>query len=747
MANRIATHILKNSNVPNRPLPSTLLGGEPIVNTADGIVYFSGNSASSNNWVPAGTGGAANFFEAGSNLYDLQLRNRITKYEGATGAALVGKFLSGTTNGFVLANISSIVGVDTYVTGFTYSNNVATIKQNQGQADLSILINTMTGLTVNGTLAATTGNITTINTGTLNATAGTVTTLGSTTATLGTANITTENVNTLNATGITVTNNVTATTFIGNLTGLASLATSATTALNATNATSATTALNATNAVNVGVTNNNATNATFYPTFVSATSGNNPLQVDSSTLTFNPSTNTLTVPNLSGLASLATSATTALNATNAINANIANNAPVSGAYVAGTGTITLTNLTGGTFNITGIDGADTYVTGFTYANNVATIKQNQGEADLSILINTMTGLTVNGTLAATTGNLTTANIATLNATAGTVTTLGSTTANLGTANVATLNATGGTVTTLNSTTATIGTNNVTTENVATLNATGGTITTLGSTTLNLGKIATYNGLANVSGQFLSGTTTGFVLAPISSIVGVDTFVTGFTYAPTTNTITLAQNQGQANQTVQINTVSGLTVSDLTANRVVYTTTSGKLITGTATFDGTNMALPTAGSLSVGTGGLTVGSGGSPGVSGTGDVVINGSLTVFGASVSAFTSQLYVEDNNITLNFNPTGNTTATSVGAGWTIQDGNGILGGGVNLDIRAMNTFTGITATQVPSISEYSSSTGYSNRAWVTQLNDVVIRSTNVSTPNGVRVLAEFDILDGGTY
>jgi hypothetical protein len=737
MANRIATHILKNSNIVNRPLPTTLLGGEPIVNTADGIVYFSGVTSSTNNWVPAGTGGSANFFEVGSNLYDLQLRNRITKYEGTTGAGLAGKFLSGTTNGFVLANISSIVGVDTYVTGFTYSNNVATIKQNQGQADLSILINTMTGLTVNGTLAATTGNITTINTGTLNATAGTVTTLGSTTATLGTANITTANVNTLNATGITVTNNVTATTFIGNLTGLASLATSATTALNATNATSATTALNATN---VGVTNNTTTNATYYPTFVSATSGNLPLQVDSATLTFNPSTNTLSVPNLSGLASLATSATTALNATNAINANIANNAPVSGTYAAGT--ITLTNLTGGTFNITGVDGTDTYVTGFTYSNNVATIKRNQGEADLSILINTMTGLTVNGTLAATTGNITTANIATLNATAGTVTTLGSTTANLGTANVATLNATGGTVTTLNSTTA-----NLATANVATLNATAGTITTLGSTTLNLGKIATYNGLTNVSGQFLSGTTTGFVLAPISSIVGIDTYVTGFTYSPTTNTITLAQNQGQANQTVTINTVSGLTVSDLTANRLVYTTTSGKLITGTATFDGTNMSLPTAGSLSVGTGGLTVGTGGSPGVAGTGDVVINGSLTVFGASVSAFTSQLYVEDNNITLNYNPTGNTTATSIGAGWTLQDGNGVNGGNVNLDIRAMNTFTGITSTQIPSIAEYGGSTGYANRAWVTQLNDVVIRSNNVTTPNGVRVLAEFDVLDGGTY
>jgi hypothetical protein len=58
-----------------------------------------------------------------------------------------------------------------------------------------------------------------------------------------------------------------------------------------------------------------------------------------------------------------------------------------------------------------------------------------------------------------------------------------------------------------------------------------------------------------------------------------------------------------------------------------------------------MSLPSAGSLSVGTGGLTIGTGGSAGISGTGDLV-NGNLTVFG-SISAFTSQLYVEDNNIT----------------------------------------------------------------------------------------------------
>ena len=362
-------------------------------------------------------------------------------------------------------------------------------------------------------------------------------------------------------------------------------------------------------------------------------------------------------------------------------------------------------------SISAITGIDTYVTGFTYSNNVATIKRNQNQDNLSILINTMTGLTVTGILSAITSNATTSNVNTINATGGTITTLGSTTANLSTANI------------------------------NTLNATGATITTLDSSTLNLGNIASYSGLTNLSGQYLAGSANGFVLAPISEITGVDTYVTGFTYTPTTNTIRLSQNVGQAPKTITISTVSGLTVSNLTANRVVYTTTSGKLVTGSASFDGTNMILPSSGSLKVGTGGLSVGS------NGIGDVVINGSLTVFGPSISAFTSNLYVEDNNITLNYNPTGNTIATSIGAGWTIQDGNGINGGDVSLDIRSMDTFTGLTSTEIPTITEYVGSTGYSNRAWVTQLNDIVIRSTNPETPNGVRVLAEFDVLDGGFF
>ena len=338
-------------------------------------------------------------------------------------------------------------------------------------------------------------------------------------------------------------------------------------------------------------------------------------------------------------------------------------------------------------SISAITGVDTYVTGFTYSNNVATIKRNQNQDNLSILINTMTGLTVTGILSAITSNATTSNL-------------------------------------------------------NTLNATGGTIITLSSTTLNLGNLATYNGLSDVSGKFLSGTTNGFVLSSISAITGVDTYVTGFTYSPTTNTITLNQNQNQPNKTLTISTVSGLTISDLNPNYLVYTTTDGKLVTNTsAFFDGVDMTLPSSGSLKVGTGGLTIGS------NGIGDVVINGSLTVFGPSVSAFTSNLYVEDNNITLNYNPTGNTIATSIGAGWTIQDGNGINGGDVSLDIRSMDTFTGLTSTEIPTITEYIGSTGYSNRAWVTQLNDIVIRSTNPETPNGVRVLSEFDVLDGGFY
>jgi hypothetical protein len=187
--------------------------------------------------------------------------------------------------------------------------------------------------------------------------------------------------------------------------------------------------------------------------------------------------------------------------------------------------------------------------------------------------------------------------------------------------------------------------------------------------------------------------------------------------------------------VTINTLTGLTVSNLSANRVVYTTTGG-LLTSDSGFE-----------YNSGTDTMSVGN-----ISVANDVVINGDLTVLGGSVSAFTSQLYIEDNNITINYNPTGTTNVTSVNSGWSVQDGNG-ASGSVAFNIIRMQNFTGLTGTQIPSIAEYTASTGYANRGWVTQLNDIIIRSTDANdnggagAVNGVRVLAEFDVLDGGTY
>ena len=497
MAIRTTTHVLKNSDIVNRPLPSSLLKGEPIVNTADGIVFFSGVTTSSNNWTPAGTGTTANFFEVGSNLYDLKIRNQIKSYSGVTN--LSGKFLSGTTTGFVLADVSTIVGVDTYPTGFTYSNNVVTITQNVSGPTLSVLINTMTGLTINGTLSATTANLGTANVSTLNATGGTVTTLSSTTANLGTANV-----STLNATGATITT----------------------------------------------LTSNNVS------------------------VTGTETVNNLTI---TGTGLYNTTATGS-----------------SASEIVNFGSLTAYTTTN-----------DIYVSGGTYSSGTLTLNRHNASAV------TITGLT-----------------------------------------------------------------------------------------------------------------------------STDTYVTGFTYTPASNTFTIKQNQGQADLTAQINAVTGLTVSNLTAGRVVYVGTAG-LLTDEAGFE-----------YNAGTNTLAV-----ENINAAGNVVVQGDLTVFGSAISAFTSQLYVEDPNVVFNYNPTGSTTVTSVNAGLTIQDGSGISGSSVNLDIIRMQYLTGLTATQVPSVSEYTATTGYANRGWITQLNDIVIRSTDITdggtagSINGVRVLAEFDVLDGGTY
>ena len=87
------------------------------------------------------------------------------------------------------------------------------------------------------------------------------------------------------------TKTITATTFVGDLSG---------------NATSATTASGATD---ITITDSTATAGTFYPTFVNSAGTNKSVRIDTTGLTYSPSTDTLTTTNFAGTATHATDIT------------------------------------------------------------------------------------------------------------------------------------------------------------------------------------------------------------------------------------------------------------------------------------------------------------------------------------------------------------------------------------------------------------------------------------------------------
>jgi hypothetical protein len=74
-------------------------------------------------------------------------------YVSKTGDTMTGTLIVPTISATTYQNLP--IDPDTYVTGYTYSNNTFTIKQNNGQADLTSTINSVTGLTVNGNLTVT----------------------------------------------------------------------------------------------------------------------------------------------------------------------------------------------------------------------------------------------------------------------------------------------------------------------------------------------------------------------------------------------------------------------------------------------------------------------------------------------------------------------------------------------------------------------------------------------------------------
>lgn len=673
MATRRTIHVLKNNQTNNGSLPTTgVQMGEPLVNLYNGILFFSGTTGG--NFTPSNLN--STYFEVGSNLYDLAIRNKIVQYQGQTN--LSGKFLSGTTTGFVLVDIaSSFSQFDTYVTGFTYSPNTLTISRNQGQPDLTVTLNQFNNInlygttTVNGLLTVT-GNTslqgvtaTNVNASNLYASSnitgntGTINTINSTTS-----NSTTSNVNNLFVTGTEVVNNLTAT---GN------------TSLQGVTATNV-------NLNNLYASNNITGNTGTINTFNSTTSN-----LGNSFVTGTEIVNNLTITG-TGVYNTAATGSNPL--------EIVNFSSLSG-YVETNDTY----VTGGTVSVPATNNSKTVTVGLTYKNS----------DNISRTLTVENTFTTGGTYSNSTKNIVfTKNDATQY------------TVDLSNIDVNDTYVTGGT-----NTSATSNTNSASISLKYNRDVVDGTYTLPYTDSYTTGGTLNSNVLSFTRNDGVNYTIDLNTLAPTGT-TALDKYVTGFTYN-NNNVITVSQNQGLVNLTVDISTLGTITVNGNAT--VTGVTTTGNLISNNGV--GTQ--------ATIGQGGLVVGSGGSTNTPGVGNLTVHGNLVVFGTGTTIATNELYVEDPQITLNYNPTGSTAITSIASGIKIQNGNGLSSGNtdVYLTIARMDTFTGGAVT------EYTGSTGYANRAFLTQLNDIVIRNTNLNNgaPDGVRVLAEFDILDGGIY
>jgi hypothetical protein len=476
---------------------------------------------------------------------------------GGTYSAGTVTFINSTGGTFTITGLSS---TDTYVTGYTYGNNVFTIKQNQGQPDLSVLFNTVSGLTINGNLTVT-GNTTVNN---LSVSALTATTISATTYlnlpidvrvtggtynnptgtatftnnTGGTFNVTGfyTNANDIFVTGGTPNNSAHTYTFTNNTGGTFTVVglTDITITGGTYSAGTATFSNNTGGTFNVSGFFTGATD-------VFVTGGTTSRVLNNTTLLFKNNTGgTFTV---TGITDVFVTGITINNATYDLTVgrndgvNLTTNLGIlstdikvtGGTYNINTGVVTFTNSTGGTFTVSGFTSGmtDTRVSSFTYNNaNTFTIVDSTG-GTFNASFNVVTGLTVNGNLTVT-GNTSLKGL--------TATTISATTyLNL----PIDVRVTGGTP-------------NNTAHTYTFTNNTGGTFNVIGLVDVFV-----------TGGTYSSGTTTfrnntGGTFT-VTGFTGTDTFVTGFTYN-NNNLFTIKQNQGQPDLSVLFNTVSGLTVN-------------------------------------------------------------------------------------------------------------------------------------------------------------------------------------------
>ena len=381
------------------------------------------------------------------------------------------------------------VTFDRFVTGFTYSPNTFTIFDNSGST-FDATINTMSGLTVNGDLSVT---------GDTNVNGLTATTISATTyqnLPISSSRFVTGFTYSPNTFTITDNSGSTFDTTINSMTGLT---------------------VNG----NLSVTGDTTVNGLTATTISATTYQNLPITFDRFVTGFTYSPNTFTIFDNSGSTFDAT-----IDIVSGLTVN--GNLSVTGdTNVSGLSATTISATTYQNLPVT----ADTFVTGFTYSSNTLTILRNQSQPNLTVTINTMTGLTVNGNLSVT-----------------------------GDTNVSGLSATTISATTYQNLPVTFdrfvtgftyspNTFTITDNSGSTFNA---VINTVSGLTVN-GNLSV-TGDTNVSG--LSATTisaTTYQNLPVT----FDRFVTGFTYSP--NTFTIFDNSGSTfNATIDI--VSGLTVN-------------------------------------------------------------------------------------------------------------------------------------------------------------------------------------------
>ena len=666
---RGVTITLRDRQVTGGSIPGDALFGEPFVNLWDGVLRFSGVTGGGYE-----TSSQTGVFEVGSTLYNQKITNRlnindnfiisgdtglISTYNGTSGSGLTGKFLSGTTTGFVIANITDIAAsTDTYITGATWSPNTLSIKPNLGKPNILVTIDTFT--------AATFGSISVTGNSVLN-------TLYATAASGGTLYSGSTNLGSLFVNGVVAGSNVSvggSSTFpiinivanpsFGSITasGASSFTTLSATTLysGSTNLYSIFAPYGTVSGVNsVGGVGNIITGGTALDPTIA--------------ITASPSFNNITY---SGISTGGNSIASSVSATTFYSAGTNLGNVINSSITAITSLLTSTRVQNGTNTVTGgtpdlptvnvvsspsfdnILFSGTATGGNIYGTNVSGGTLYSGNTNLysifSVLGSGVQSVGANGNLS-TGGTATNPTIVLSQSPSFNNLTFSGT-------------ATGG--------------------NVYGTNVSGGTL---------------YSGNTNLNGLFVNGVVAGSNV----SVGGSSTFPTvGVIESPTFTGLV---------------TASGFTDTALTAGRVTFAGTGGKLTDVTGFTYDTSVSTLNAPHIVVG----------SPGQSGT-SATIYGDVLVIGQAISGFTSQLYIEDNNITLNYNPTGGTSATSLGAGFAIQDGDGVTTDAL-FDVRG-------------------AATGVANRSFSTNLNDIRVRETGtVSAPNGVRLIAETDVLDGGSY